>query len=96
MANLLQISSAMGRSMESVDRKRMVGAIYPELTNRAETWDPPALANSIAAAAEGYPFPSNLDRDPPIDGLAPPSQADLVHQALRERWSAEQLGEALS
>jgi ectoine hydroxylase-related dioxygenase (phytanoyl-CoA dioxygenase family) len=96
MANLLQISSAMGRSMESVDRKRMVGAIYPELTNRAKTWDPPALANSIAAAAEGYPFPSNLDRDPPIDGLAPPSQAHLVHQALRERWSAGQLGEALS
>lgn len=96
MANLLQISSAMGRSMESVDRERMVRAIYPELVNRAETWGPPALACTIAAAAEGYAFPSNLDRDPPVDGLAPPSQADLVHQAVRERWSPEQFGAALS
>ncbi len=94
MANLIQVSSAMGRSMESVDRERMVRAIYPQLVDRAEIWEPSELANAVSAAAEGYPFPSNLDRDPPINGLAPPSQADLVHRALRERWSSEQLGEA--
>ena len=45
-----------------------------------EAW----LENVIAASAEGYPFPTNLDSDPPVRGLAPPSQADLVRRALRE------------
>ncbi|MEI2775035.1 MAG: phytanoyl-CoA dioxygenase family protein [Tetrasphaera sp.] len=31
MANLLQVSSAFGRAMESVDRERVVNAIYPAL-----------------------------------------------------------------
>ena len=96
MANLLQISSAMGRSTEAVDRGRVVRAIYPELAQRAATWNKPALARVIAASAEGYPFPTNLDRDQPIDGLAPPSQSDLVQQAVRERWSPERLDEALT
>ena len=29
---------------------------------------PGALAGAIAACAEGYSFPTNLDRDPPIGG----------------------------
>ena len=41
-----------------------------------------ALANALAAAAEGYPFPTNLDRDQPVDGLTPASQADIVRDAL--------------
>ena len=40
-----------------------------------------ALDNVIAASAEGYAFPTNLDRDQPIDGIAPQTQADLVRQA---------------
>ncbi|MHA6795614.1 hypothetical protein ACVGVM_19150 [Pseudonocardia bannensis] len=44
----------------------------------------PALIH--AAGAEGYPFPTNLDRDPPVDGLAPQSRADLVLRALDEGW----------
>jgi hypothetical protein len=50
----------------------------------------------VAAAAEGYPFPTNLDSDPPLDGLAPPSQADLVHRALAERWTPDRLRGALA
>ncbi len=46
-------------------------------------------ANAVAACAEGYPFPTNLDRDPPIGGLAPPSQQALMLKALTERQSAE-------
>ena len=96
MGNLLQISSAFGRSMESVDRARMVNAIYPDLLQRAAAWDRAAVARVIAAAAEGYAFPTNLDRDPPVEGLAPPAQADLVHEAVRGGWSAGQLADALS
>jgi ectoine hydroxylase-related dioxygenase (phytanoyl-CoA dioxygenase family) len=90
MANLLQVSSAFGRAMESVDRDRICRAVYPAL--RAH----PAPEHAVAAAAEGYPFPTNLDRDPPVDGLAPPSQADLVRQALREDWSPETFAAALT
>lgn len=89
MANLLQISSAMGRAMESVDRERMSRALYPVLLEWvAGGADHAEVRRVVAASAEGYPFPTNLDRDPPIDGLAPPSQADVVLAALAERLHA--------
>ncbi|KUN80589.1 phytanoyl-CoA dioxygenase [Streptomyces bungoensis] len=96
MANLLQVSSAFGRAMETVDRAAVVDAVYPVLLERraegvGERW----LANVVAACAEGYPFPTNLDGDPPVDGLAPPSQADLVRRALREEWTPGTLREEL-
>ncbi|AXG81705.1 phytanoyl-CoA dioxygenase family protein [Streptomyces paludis] len=96
MANLLQISSAFGRAMESVDREAMVNAVYPVLRRRrAEGADAAWLDTVIAACAEGYPFPTNLDADPPVEGLAPPSQADLVRRALAEDRSPESLRDAL-
>ena len=93
MVNLFQVSSAYGRAMESIDRTRMCKALYPALLtlNLGET----ETANAIAAAAEGYSFPTNLDRDPPIGGLAPRSQAALMHEALAARWSPEALNAAL-
>ncbi len=92
MANLLQISSAFGRAMESVDREAVVNAVFPVLLKRraegaGERW----LENVVAASAEGYPFPTDLDSDPPVDGLAPPSQADVVRRALREEWAPDVL-----
>ncbi len=85
MANLLQISSAFGRAMETVDRQAMSLALYPELlTAQRSGASERALANVIAAFAEGYAFPTNLDRDQPIGGLAPETQAELVARALRE------------
>ncbi|RZB14282.1 phytanoyl-CoA dioxygenase [Streptomyces sp. F001] len=94
MANLLQVSSAFGRAMETVDRAAIVNAVFPVLLKRraeGERW----LENVIAASAEGYPFPTNLDSDPPVDGLAPPSQADVVRRALREAWTPEALRDEL-
>ena len=44
--------------------------------------------NVIAAACEGYAFPTNLDHDVPIGGLAPPSPADTVRTAVSERTVA--------
>jgi ectoine hydroxylase-related dioxygenase (phytanoyl-CoA dioxygenase family) len=83
VANLLQVSSAFGRAMESVDRDLVTRAIYPVLLNRkAEGLPESALHNALAAAAEGYPFPTNLDLDQPVDGLTPPSQAEIVGDAL--------------
>ncbi len=83
MANLLQISSAMGRALEAIDRERIVNAIYPTLRARWEAGhDRRLLACAVAAGAEGYPFPTNLDRDQPIGRLTPPSQYDLVIEAM--------------
>ncbi len=84
MANLLQVSSAFGRAMESVDRARMSMAIFPAL--KASGAPDTAVRNAIAACAEGYSFPTNLDRDQPIDGLAPETQAELLWRAAREGW----------
>ncbi len=92
MANLLQISSAFGRATEAVDRARMVHAVYPRLRARlASGLDRAAAANVVACCAEGYAFPTNLDRDQPVDGLAPPSQTDLMNQGLDEDWTPERL-----
>ncbi|AZE89120.1 phytanoyl-CoA dioxygenase family protein [Pseudomonas orientalis] len=82
MANLLQISSAFGKPMEATDRERMMLAIYPVLLAN------PALDAQavIACTADGYSFPTNLDTDPPLQGLAPQTGQQLMLQALDERW----------
>ncbi|HET6160520.1 MAG TPA: phytanoyl-CoA dioxygenase family protein [Dongiaceae bacterium] len=95
MANLLQISSAYGRAMESVDRTRMSRALYPALLELGAELGPQECANAVAACAEGYSFPTNLDRDPPLHGLAPETQAQLMLKALSENWPAETFNEAL-
>ncbi|MGE6785225.1 phytanoyl-CoA dioxygenase family protein [Ensifer adhaerens] len=84
VANLLQVSSAFGRAMETVDRLTMSATLYPALRallgggklTEAEAF------NAIASCAEGYSFPTNLDRDPPLGGLAPKTQAQLMREAL--------------
>lgn len=93
MANLLQVSSAYGRAMESVDRAKMSLALYPAL--RETGLDARAAANAIAACAEGYAFPTNLDRDPPLGGLAPMTQQQLLAKAVTENWELEALRAAL-
>jgi ectoine hydroxylase-related dioxygenase (phytanoyl-CoA dioxygenase family) len=97
MANLLQVSSAFGRAMETVDTTAICTAIYPVLRRwRAQNAPARLLANVVAAAAEGYPFPTNLDLDQPVGSLAPQSQAALMHQALAEDWDDARLTEALA
>jgi ectoine hydroxylase-related dioxygenase (phytanoyl-CoA dioxygenase family) len=92
LANLLQIGSAFGRSIESVNRSAMTKALYPVLTTG--DFEARAVANVIAASAEGYAFPTNLDLDPPVGGLIPLSQAELMAAYLDEGrsvvdWEAE-------
>ena len=92
MANLLQVSSAFGRAMEAVDRTAMSAAVFPALRAMADAGAAPSMiANVIAACAEGYSFPTNLDLDQPVDGLAPATQAEILGQAVAEGWSRRQL-----
>ena len=96
VANLLQVSSGFGRAMEHVDRAKVVKAVYPALRRRQQAGaDAAGIAHAVAAAAEGYPFPTNLDRDQPLDGLSPLAQTDILTQALAEDWEPGRVDEAL-
>jgi len=75
----------------------MSAAVSPALQAMADDGaSPTAIGNVIATCAEGYPFPTNLDLDQPIDGLAPPTQADILGLAVAEGWSRQQLETELS
>ncbi|KXU84287.1 phytanoyl-CoA dioxygenase [Paraburkholderia monticola] len=98
MANLLQISSAYGRAMEVMNRTRMSEVLYPVLRRRLIDGDitEQETLSVIASCAEGYSFPTNLDRDPPAKGLAPESQAQRMLRALRENWEPDEFARALA
>jgi ectoine hydroxylase-related dioxygenase (phytanoyl-CoA dioxygenase family) len=84
MANLLQVSSAFGRAMETVNRRGMSKALYPHAVAAKDRLSSAEMAAAIGACAEGYSFPTNLDHDPPTGGLAPETQAALFARALNE------------
>jgi ectoine hydroxylase-related dioxygenase (phytanoyl-CoA dioxygenase family) len=90
MANLLQVSSAFGRAMETIDRTQMCKLLYPHALNAKDTNALTAreLCAAIAATGEGYSFPTNLDRDPPKGGLAPETQAAYFARALKHGVAA--------
>ncbi|SMY08469.1 phytanoyl-CoA dioxygenase family protein [Flavimaricola marinus] len=98
MANLLQVSSAFGRAMETIDRRGMSLALYPvaQAAQAAGSLTDSELDAAIGACAEGYSFPTNLDRDPPVGGLAPETQAALFKRALREGMSQSDFAAALA
>jgi ectoine hydroxylase-related dioxygenase (phytanoyl-CoA dioxygenase family) len=84
MANLLQVSSAFGRAMETIDRAKMCVLTYPIAKKHFddEILSISEIEAAIAATAEGYSFPTNLDNDPPKGGLAPETQQALFVRAL--------------
>lgn len=91
MANLLQISSAFGRAMETVDRHIMCTLLFPHAlqTHQSGALSDAEMRAAVAACAEGYSFPSNLDRDPPESGLAPETQQAFFLRALSEGMAPE-------
>lgn len=95
MANLLQVSSGFGRAIEGVDTTTICKAVYSNLVQLKANGVGGALSNGVTAAAEGYPFPTNLDRDQPGSTLVPPSQADLLHEALDQGWDEQRFFAAL-
>ncbi len=92
-ANLVQVSSAFGRTMETVNHLSMIEAVYPHLL-QAEAdpkFTPRLRQDTLTALTNAYAFPTNLDRDPPLNGNAPATQFDLVSQALESRWEWAEL-----
>ncbi len=75
--------------MEAVNRSKMTKVLFPVMKEfiSSKTLTNNEFMNVIHACAESYSFPTNLDLDPPIGGLAPKSQSDLMKQALEQQLS---------
>ncbi|MGX9355336.1 phytanoyl-CoA dioxygenase family protein [Roseobacteraceae bacterium S113] len=66
MANLVQVSSCMGIAMESMDRHAMSKSLLSGL--QAANLPEAERDAAIACCADGYAFPTSMDRDPPVGG----------------------------
>ena len=97
MANLLQVSSAFGRAMETIDRAKMCVLTYPVASKHfdEETLSFSEIKAAIAATAEGYSFPTNLDNDPPKGGLAPETQYALFLRGLESKMDNDEFKDQL-
>jgi ectoine hydroxylase-related dioxygenase (phytanoyl-CoA dioxygenase family) len=97
MANLLQICSGFSRAMESVDRVAIVEAVYPALVEAkcSGSIDATGIEFAIAAAGDGYAFPTNLDTDPAVGGLSPQTQLELLRTGLGAGLSPHDMSAAL-
>ncbi|RHZ71307.1 hypothetical protein CDV55_108220 [Aspergillus turcosus] len=98
-ANLLQISCAFGKTMESIDSVPIVERCWGEMVRR---WEEAGgrldaeLEALVMAVADGYPFPTNLDRRPPApSGMAPESEQEIVLRGLKEGWGVDRVVEEL-
>jgi ectoine hydroxylase-related dioxygenase (phytanoyl-CoA dioxygenase family) len=92
-ANLLQISSAFAKPMEAIDSISLVERCWNDLQQKFEHEGASERTHAfIAAIAEGYPFPTNLDRRPPLPGgMAPESEQDILWKALKDHWDVEKV-----
>ncbi|BEJ12603.1 hypothetical protein CspHIS471_0210630 [Cutaneotrichosporon sp. HIS471] len=92
-ANLVQVSAAWGKPMESVNRSAIVKAVWAEL---AAFWEQAGEGEKdalLAAVPDAYSFPTNLDRDPPpVGGHCPPTQKERVAKGLEEGVDAVEMG----
>ncbi len=93
IANLLQISAAFGRPMESIDRRALLTAVYPVVARRLAdgSLDAAGASAALTSAADGYSFPTNLDADPPIGGNAPETALQMAQRGLDEGWATDRL-----
>ncbi|RCI16163.1 hypothetical protein L249_1819 [Ophiocordyceps polyrhachis-furcata BCC 54312] len=87
LANLLQISSPFGKAMEAVDAVPLVDACWDMMVRRFEgQGKSEEVAALMAAIADGYPFPTNLDRNAPGgESMAPESEQDVLWSCLEAR-----------
>ncbi|WPH01108.1 Hypothetical protein R9X50_00394300 [Acrodontium crateriforme] len=92
-ANLIQASSAFGKTMETIATIPLVERTWNILVERyAKHGMNDEVDAFVRAVADGYPFPTNLDRRPPAPGgMAPESEQDLLRRGLNGKWSRERI-----
>lgn len=98
IANLLQVSVAFGKTMESVNWQQMTSRVYPVLLEQRATGELTSerLSWLMGSIADGYSFPTNLDSDPPINGSAPQTVQQLIEVSLDEGRSQQEFEERLN
>lgn len=89
--NLIQVSSAFGKAMETIDTLPLIEGTYGLLVEKYRVEGMSVEVEAfIRAVAEGYPFPTNLDCRPPAPGgMAPESEQDVLKRGLVEGWDRE-------
>ena len=86
LVNLLQISSALAKPMEHLDFVGLVQRVYPHLLHLT---DEHLVARTIRALVDAYPFPSNLDLDPPNDNWLGELEMNWLLEAWRQQKAPE-------
>ncbi|KAK7421885.1 hypothetical protein QQZ08_009763 [Neonectria magnoliae] len=84
LVNLLQVSSAFGKPMETIEALPLIESSWDHLTTLyKEKGLSDEVKTFISAVGEGYPFPTNLDSNSPkSDSMAPDSEQDVILSAL--------------
>lgn len=95
-ANLLQVSSAVGKTMESLDSIPVVERCWEKLVEKVKERGGGKVGLEeecfVKAVGEGYPFPTNLDRRGPREGgMAPESEQDVLIRGLEEGWAVKRI-----
>lgn len=90
VANLIQVSSAFGKTMEIIDMYKVAECVYPALLRQWPSLSDLERDAIITACCDDYAFPTNLDRDPPIEGKAPYTHAHITRGALDEGCTLQQ------
>lgn len=97
MANLLQICSAFGKTMETVDTLPLWEQCWEEVVIKFNKEGMSVEMEALLAAmTTPYPFPTNMDNNPPRPGgLTPVGELDIILKALNEGWSKSKVVEEL-
>jgi ectoine hydroxylase-related dioxygenase (phytanoyl-CoA dioxygenase family) len=96
-ANLLQISSAFGKPMESIDTHALIERTWDAIsTMYRKDGLSDELKALVSVVAEGYPFPTNLDRRvPETAGMAPDSEQDVLIKSLKRNETRQAVLDSL-
>jgi hypothetical protein len=83
--------------MESIDTLPLVEKTWEVLRERfMREGESEGVKAFVKAVAEGYPFPTNLDRRPPAPGgMAPEGEQEVLWRGLRDGWVVGEVLEAL-
>ncbi|EXJ60425.1 hypothetical protein A1O7_04577 [Cladophialophora yegresii CBS 114405] len=97
-ANLLQISSPFGKTMETIDTLPIIEKCWDEVRRLYKQEGMSEKISAILnAMSNGYPFPTNLDRRPPAPGgMAPESELDLLRKGLSAGWDTQEVVAAIT
>lgn len=82
LANLLQISVAYGKTMETLNYDAMIKSVYPHLTDMYKNGaiNETEVACVSGTIADGYAFPTNLEKDIPEGEVSPKTMQEIVYE----------------